>query len=233
MSVILPPHCDLCGVPMDNDKSPVCQPCFAKFRLVGNNYCTRCGAPLGDFVGVVKRCVHCEKHKSGYGVESVVAAGAYDGAVRDLVMALKYGRRIALANIAAAWIAQLVIDRGVACDIVTCVPLGRIRERERGFNQAGEIARRAAKLMGIPFDARLLRRRRETTPQAQLPEESRAKNVARAFETTRHAFKAAAGKRVLLVDDVLTTGATLAEAARALVKAKPSAIHAAIVARAV
>ncbi|MCK6439631.1 MAG: ComF family protein [Planctomycetes bacterium] len=230
VSLVFPPHCDICHKPLVDRASPVCVPCIAAMPLVGRDYCRRCGAVQGEYVGVISTCHYCERETKGFGVDQVVAAGMYEQGFDKLVKALKFGRRRALATLASAWLAQLVLDRGVETDIVVAVPLGRERFWRRGFNQAELIARQLAARIGKPYASGVLKRTRETPPQAQQAQEQRAGNVRGAFKTGRRAGMVE-DKRVLLVDDVMTTGATLREAALALKRAGAKEIAGAVVAR--
>ncbi|MCC7417474.1 MAG: ComF family protein [Acidobacteria bacterium] len=155
------------------------------------------------------------------------AVGEYEGALRAVVHALKYGGRRSLARPLAA----LMRRRGAAvlegADAVVPVPLHRARQRARGFNQAAELAR----LMGPPVRP-ALRRPRATAVQSGLPAAQRHRNVAGAFHATR-AAEALRGRCVVLVDDVSTTGATLDACARALKLAGVSEVRALTAARVV
>lgn len=230
VSLVFPPHCDICQKALMDRASPVCASCIASMPLVGRDYCRRCGAVQGEHVGVISTCHYCERETKGFGVEQVVAAGMYEQGFDTLIKALKFGRRRALATLASAWLAQLVLDRGVETDIVVAIPLGRERFWRRGFNQAELIAQRLAERIGQPCVAHVLKRTRETPPQAQQAQAERAGNVRGAFKTGRRAG-AVDGKRVLLVDDVMTTGATLREAALALKRAGAREITGVVVAR--
>ncbi len=160
----------------------------------------------------------------------VVAAFRYAFPVDRMVQALKYGGQLAVASclgdaLAYAVLQQRMPDVAVP-DIVIAMPLAVARQRRRGFNQAGEIARRAARALDLRCESGL-RRVRDTPPQASLPWAARARNMRDAFAATRR-FD---GKRVALVDDVMTTGATLHAAARVLRQAGAASVDAWVVAR--
>jgi ComF family protein len=140
----------------------------------------------------------------------------YGGGVREAVLALKLGRPRALARP----LGDLVREQCAATlpetpDVLVPVPLGRARERERGFNQAALVAERLGERLGIRVRPRWLVRLRATAPQSELDADARRKNVTGAFA----APSTVAGAHVAIVDDVVTTGATVAECARALRRA--------------
>lgn len=135
-----------------------------------------------------------------------LAAAAYGGAVAEAIVRLKYNGRTDLARPLAHLMAPLVPRLG-RVDIVVPVPLHRARLRERGYNQAALLARPLARRLNVPLAPFALERARETAPQASLAADERARNVATAFRCRRPSD--VAHKRVLLVDDVRTTGATL------------------------
>jgi len=160
----------------------------------------------------------------------VRAFGRYDGRLREAIHALKYGKRLALADPLGTALANVVSGDPIlrAADVLVPVPLHPGRWSERGFNQAEELGRVAARRTAIPL-RRLVVRVRPTAPQTELDEEERRRNVRDAFAVSG----AAAGLRVLLVDDVVTTGSTLRECARALRRAGARDVYAAVVARTV
>lgn len=151
--------------------------------------------------------------------------GAYDGPLARLVRALKYRGVTALAGWLGSCLGAEVGHAGWRPDLVCAVPLHAGRRRERGFNQAELLAREAARRLGVPYRP-LLRRTRPTPRQARLDRASRRPNVRGAF-----ASRPLAGSTVLLVDDVLTTGATVEACRDALVEAGAAEVWIAVVAR--
>ena len=171
-----------------------------------------------------RRHWRCLGHPPHY--DHTIAAWRYAYPADRLLQAFKYGARLALARLCAEHIeragdlhADPLRAGAVRIDLVVAMPLHARRLRERGFNQAVEIARPLARKLGIPLDARALERVRDTAAQAGLPHVDRIKNVRGAFACTRDV----AGLRIAVVDDVMTTGATLDEVAKTLKRA--GAVH--------
>ncbi len=187
--------------------------CLACGRTLGHNQrhlCHRCRANVRPDLRFVKVL------RAAPGEQQDAPSFAYvlrmNDATRALIHALKYGGRSSLAGELAALVAAALSKSGYASgDVVVPVPLHSTRRRERGFNQSALIAARLADLLAIPF-ADALVRTRPTRTQTGLGRRERLLNVARAFAARTRVD----GQSVILVDDVLTTGATLAEAARAL-----------------
>jgi ComF family protein len=215
LAVLLAPGCVSCSQLLEHPtRGPVCRHCWQSILPLTAPLCDACGDPLPtwrtfDLAGA--RCARCRR--AARYVDRARAAGAYDGALRSIIHALKYGGRRSLAGPLAA----LMVARGAeiltGADAVVPVPLHPSRRRERGFNQADDLARCLC-LPGLPI-LRALRRLRATSTQADLPASRRHANVRGAFSLTRDA-RDLRGKTIVLIDDVSTTGATLAACGRVL-----------------
>lgn len=190
----LPQRCPGCGAPASHEEL-LCPTCFERIPRLSMPLCARCLARGRDPVG-------CQRHPG----RTVWAAWVYDERAALVVYALKYGARPRLANALGAELARAV-PAGPRRDLVLEVPLHPARRRERGYNQAACLADALAERIGSPRLERALVRRRATRPQALLDPAARRANVADAFEAPRP--RRLEGREVLIVDDVLTTGATL------------------------
>ena len=214
----LPQTCALCAA-RSGDKQ-LCAEC-ARFLPATREACPVCALPSpGALV-----CGACLKRPPPYA--STIAAWVYAYPVDRLIQALKYGGRLSLADPFAEALANAVRDRADSLpDAIVALPLAVSRQRERGFNQAQEVARRISHFTAIPL-ASGLARVVDGPPQATLAWNARARNV-------RHAFVAGVrlkGKSIAIVDDVMTTGATLAAATRAALRAGAKRVDAWVVAR--
>lgn len=198
--------CLLCGTRAEGDG--LCPGCRDALPWLPAPRCPTCAAPLP----VALTCGRCLSHAPV--VDRVEAAVAYAFPVDGLVQALKYRHHLAVAHCLGHLLAG-VLESTPRPDLVVPVPLGAQRLAERGFNQSLEIARVTARRLDVPLAAEGCRRVRDTLPQAALAFVERAKNVRRAFVCEVEVR----GLRVALVDDVLTTGASLNECARALKQA--------------
>lgn len=194
--------------------------------LVAPRACPGCDEPLGP--GVFGFCDACEPLLDpGERVGRSMAAYMFGGPMADAVRALKYGGRTEHAPVLGGLLAERAIELAGEVDAVVPVPLHPARLRKRGFNQSALLARPVARALAVPLVTSELRRVRDTPPQASLAAPARATNVRGAFVALR-----APASRVLLVDDVRTTGATLAECADALVTAGVDEVITLVLARA-
>ena len=212
LSVVLSPACAACEEPLLHPtRGPVCEACWTSILPLTPPLCDRCGDPLPTWrpVGVaLASCPRCRR--SARLLDRARSIGAYDGALRAVIHALKYEGRRSLARPLGRLMRERGADMiaGAACAIP--VPLHPSRRRHRGFNQAADLARQ----LGIPVVA-ALRRVRATPAQTGLPAARRHRNLRDAFAPTR-AARALAGATVVVIDDVSTTGATLDACARTL-----------------
>jgi ComF family protein len=175
--------------------------------------CPRCGREAGAHA-LTAPCPACREE--AIDVDGVVAPLAYRLVARDLVLALKFGRRTPAARPLGTLLADAVLAAGRPGDLLVPVPISRARFHRRGFDQADEIARVVASRTGIERDARALVRHRDVAPQSGLSRSRRRRNPRGAFRAVRARVE---GRCVLLVDDVVTTGATAGACARALRRA--------------
>lgn len=213
--ILLPQACLLCGTACG--RAPLCDDCDKALPRLPARCCTTCALPIPD--GDI--CGACLDHPPRY--DHAAAAFAYDFPVDALIHSLKYGGNLAVATALGDALGGTVTAHA---DFIIPMPLSPQRVRERGFNQALEIARCVSRMTGIPV-LNACRKVMETRPQAALPWKERAKNVRGAFVCDA----ALGGKRVAVIDDVMTTGATLNELAKNLRRAGAVHISAWVVAR--
>ncbi len=228
IAILIAPGCAACAAPLDQPTlGPVCAACWRAVVPITPPFCAQCGDPLPTWrvrEHHAERCPRCRRAPSA--IARARAVGAYDGSLRAILHAFKYGKRQSLA----APLSGLMTDSaGSLLDevaLVVPVPLHWRRRRGRGFNQAEALAKR----LGKPWqDA--LRRTRRTPSQTDLPAAQRHRNVRDAFALRRRAE--VSGQVILLVDDVATTGATLEACAKVLRSAGAREVRALTVARVV
>ncbi len=222
IDLLFPPLCPLCGVRLgEGRRDPLCGACWEGLERLLPPYCRTCGRPFPKFERggppEGSPCEPCRRRRPRFAYAR--AATLYGERVREALHALKFGGKTALAHPLGDLLAEagggMVPVKDVDC--LVPVPLHPSREAERGFNQSLLLARRVSGHWGVPIEAKVLRRQRSTRPQFDLDADERRANVRGAFGLRR---AAAVGKRhVLLIDDVLTTGATVSECARVLLEA--------------
>jgi ComF family protein len=229
LSVVLAPTCAACSQPLSAPtRGPICAGCWNAIVPITPPVCDVCGDPLPSWraLRADSRCARCRDRELH--ISRGRAIGAYDGALRAIIHALKYDGRRSIAKPLASHLAAHGPDVLNGADVVVPVPLHRSRKRARGFNQAAEIARY------LPIrTVHALRRVRATPSQTDLPAESRHENVRGAFALGRGAAVAIVDRVVVLVDDVSTTGATLESCARVLRHGGAREVRALTVARVV
>lgn len=204
-----------------------CVDCIARFARPRHR-CVRCAMPLA---ADVTTCGACLRHPPSVG--RTLVAVDYRSPWDGLIASFKFHRRPGLAALFAQRLEQAVTAQGVPPDcIVIPVPLSEARLRERGYNQSWEIARRLGRRLHLPVEAQLLCRLVDTAHQVGLPREQRLANVAQAFAVDPLRGGQLSGRHVALVDDVMTTGATIEAAAHAVLQAGAVGVEAWVVARA-
>ncbi len=212
LDLVYPPACAVCGSGGD---SIVCATCRSEFRATVAPVCARCGGTVLQGVGGASCCRACDGNPPSQ-FTGLHAAGVYEGALRDAVLALKYGRRRRVAEVLGDFLADSLFGAVEEPGqwVAVPVPLHPSRLRERGFNQSELLARVLRRRLGCEVDTRSVARVRRTRPQASLPAAERAANIRDAFAV--RSPSSIQGRRVLLVDDVVTTLNTVAECVRVL-----------------
>lgn len=222
--------CEGCGMSMTDEAGCLCWDCQTQVRLVQVPFCDRCGDPVPGLVSDVFECAWCRKAEPAF--DWARSAVRYDGAVRHLIWNLKYNTGLWVLDTLAEWLVALWKNAPPSlqqADWMTAVPLYARRQRERGYNQAALLAQRLARLVGIRFRGGVLRRSRSTVSQTRLTAAQRLHNVRGVFSVPWP--RRVQGARIVLVDDVMTTGATVNECARALRAAGAAAVMVLTVAR--
>lgn len=212
--------CDTCGAELDGDAlGGFCAACFSALPFNAGKTCFICGAAIGNLANYCNRC------QNGVAFDAAKSPFIYDGEIESLIKAMKFAGKRYLAKGFAYFMAETLRAAWTGYDLVIPVPVHEKTLKKRGYNQAADLARELCKNMN---EEELLRedlfvKIRYTDEQAQLGKVSRAENLAGAFAvTSKAAFK---GKIVLLVDDVLTTGATANECAKTLKKAGAEGVY--------
>ena len=212
----LPPSCLACGVPVADDGS-LCATCWADLRLIERPFCERLAVPFPFDMG--EGALSPEAIADPPPFDRLRAVAVFDHVARQLVHSLKYHDRLDLSRWMAGWMARAGRDVLAEAGVIVPVPLHRLRLWVRKFNQAAALGGALARAADKPFAPMALQRVRSTRRQVGLKPEERAENVKGAFRVPDGRRAEVAGRRVLLVDDVYTTGATAKAAARALLRA--------------
>ncbi|NIA08021.1 MAG: hypothetical protein GWP14_10395 [Actinobacteria bacterium] len=213
--IVLPRCCGGCSNTLSVNERELCALCWRGLQeAIGNRtYCQRCGANLGEFAETKNGCNYCRDFRLHY--DRLSRVGIYQGPLAEMIRKLKFQRRAHTAKFLGELLYQAVQGAQLLdqFDLVTWVPLHWWRKFNRSYNQAELLARRVGSLSRKPCQG-LLRKTRWTAPQTHLSRKGRLKNVRGSFGLRRGIR--VNGKHVLLVDDVLTTGATASEAAGTL-----------------
>jgi ComF family protein len=231
VGLVYPPSCIACGAATGVPHA-LCAGCWSGVRFIERPYCERLGTPFSVDLGAPGLLSPAAlSDPPVYGRARAVAR--YDATARRLVQRLKYEDRLDLAGALGAMMARAGGELLAEADVVVPVPLWRWRLWHRRFNQAALLARAATRGSGVPVAPDLLARVRRTRAQVGLSRAARAENLQGAFRVPEAARARLQAKRVLLVDDVLTTGATANAAARALLRGGAAAVDVLVFARVV
>jgi len=229
LNLILPRRCLQCGRVIDTDEE-LCETCFNRLNFILAPYCRKCGHPLDDeSEGAALLCPSClKKVKTPFRYSR--SAMYYDEASKNLILAFKFMDKTENSHLLATMLKYAgrdIFEAGV--DVLMPVPLHYSRLLKRKYNQSALLAHNLEKMTGIPADCLSLERHKKTRPQVEFSGVERVRNVKDAFRV-KYPQKVK-NKRIVLIDDVLTTGSTLKECAFALKKAGAKSVDTLTVAR--
>ena len=228
LQLVYPNVCWVCQERQPELRDGVCQTCERLLTHDPFPTCPRCSSTVGPYVNLDQGCTNCKSEVFAF--DSAVRLGPYDGLLRATILRMKTPGGVDLAEVVGSLWARNAGERlrAIRPDAIIPIPLHWTRRWRRGFNQSEMLARALAREFGVPCRPSWLRRTHRTAPQTRQTPAQRRTNVHNAFQA--RAGLNLAGKTILLVDDVLTTGATAHEAARALRRANPRHITVAVLA---
>lgn len=232
LELVFPSSCWICETPareLGQFRHGLCTSCWSEVTTDPHPVCLRCGQSVGPHVETTEGCAGCLKVVLGF--HSVIRLGKYEGALRAAVLRMKSSAGESLAENMGSLFGECRKERFLATQsaLVVPVPLHWRRFWSRGYNQAAAVAEQLARSLGLACAAGSLRRVRHTPQQLQSSASARRENVRGAFRMARRTK--VEGKRILLVDDVMTTGSTASEASRVLREAGAVEVTVAILAR--
>ena len=214
--IVIPPVCLACQAPLSSHDA-ICASCWSKIDFIRPPLCDRLGIPLAFDVGGTMISAAAEADPPDY--DRARAVARFDTVMRELVHGLKFRDRHDVRRLFGRWLAEAGSTLLFDSDLIAPVPLTRSRLLSRRFNQSAILAREVSRLTGVRYEPQVLSRTRRTPPQVGLTRQQRRENVSGAFAVPDHRRDVVSGAKVVLVDDVITTGATVGACARALKKA--------------
>ena len=221
VDALLPPLCLSCHVVVAEPGS-LCPQCWSRMTFLGTPHCACCGLPFEIDPGPDAVCGACAGDEPQFARARAVFR--YDDASKVLILRFKHGDRLEGVGAFALWMARAGAELLAGADLLVPVPLHRWRLFSRRYNQAALLALAIGRLSQVAVAPQALVRTRKTPSQGHLGHDARARNVAGAFRVSEHMKETLAGRRVVLVDDVLTSGATVGECARVLKRAGAGAV---------
>lgn len=231
VDLLFPPRCIICGNPPgENRNNPYCSECLSKINFIKPPLCPSCGLPYTKTGGKNHTCGDCISKNPFFSIAR--SMGKYESILLETIHLFKYRGSILTGELMGTLMAEKKYDSLDIKDfsLIMPVPLHKKKLKERGFNQSLVLARQLSERFSIPLDFTTLRRKIDTKPQVNLGKAERATNVKGAFEVKdRETIR---GKRILLVDDVYTTGSTVNECSRALMQNKVADVAVLTLARA-
>lgn len=234
LNFIFPPKCPLCGIflTLEEESLFFCKECFGGINFINSPSCPRCGLPYPNIdYSTHHLCGQCHLNKRAF--EKARAVGYYDGILLKSIQYFKYYDRLTFGRPLGKLLGDYLMtseDR-YSYELIIPVPLHKKRLKERGFNQSSLLAKVVAKRNSVPLDVATLKRVRWTEPQTNLSGKERETNVKGAFRVVKR--DRVEGKKILLIDDVFTTGSTVNECAKALLRAEAKGVDVLTLARVV
>lgn len=202
--------CNYCGKELSKkSRSGLCDECLQKLRKNDGRICVTCGRP---FDSETDYCLGCQNNERFF--EFCRSPLVYEGIAKELMHAFKFGGKRYLAKYFVSFMIDTYLDNPFNCDVVIAVPISKRKYLERGYNQSELLAKELANRLNIEYDDSLLKKIKDTKNQVGLGKKERIENLRGAFL----ASKEVKGKTVLLIDDVLTTGSTVNECSKELMK---------------
>jgi len=218
LDLLLPPRCISCQEIVLQEKS-LCVDCWSEANFITAPFCSCCGLPFEIDIPDQALCLDCARAHPPFKTARTVFP--YDDFSKGLILAFKHGDRTDLAPTMAAWMRRSAAEMMSKCDLILPVPLHWRRLGARRYNQAALLCHELAKLNTTPCDPNILKRIRHTPSQGHLSRMARQRNLQAAFQVTQDVT----GRSILLVDDVLTTGATILNCTNVLLKAGAKEVH--------
>lgn len=217
LNILFPESCPICKKPASDHKiAPICNDCWQSIKQYNGPKCRKCGKPLNsDATAICGECL-----QDGPAFKSAGSFGLYDGALRKAINLLKYHNVKRLAKPLSDIMLRITMPR---VDAVLPVPLYEKRLRQREYNQSALVAKHVVENLGLALILDSLVKIRDTKPQVGLSSQERRKNIRNAFRIQKREL--IEGKKILLIDDVSTTGATVRECSKVLKKAGAVNIH--------
>lgn len=228
LDAVLPPRCLNCGA-LVGEPATLCAACWSKIAFLGGPACACCGLPFEHELGSGALCAACAGQPPAFARARAVFR--YDEGSRGLLLAFKHADRTDAVPAFALWLQRAGEELLEDAELIAPVPLHRWRLLRRRYNQSALLANALALRAGRRAAPDLLLRRRATPPQGRLSAAARRRNLAGALALNPRWAERVAGRRVLLIDDVLTTGATVEEAAKVLCRAGAAAVDVLTLAR--
>jgi ComF family protein len=217
-------NCIVCDIELkEKNRYGLCSRCEAIFPFNSGRTCVKCGKPIYDEAEYCMSCMNEDRY-----FDRVCSPLIYKGQVEKLILNYKFYNKRYLAKYFVSFLVDEYLNKGINADLIIPVPLTESVKRERTFNQTELLATLLGERLKLPVDNNIIKKVKETKHQATLSGKERQENIKGAFEL----IGKVKGKRVLIIDDILTTGATLSEVARVIRKGRPESVEGLTVANA-